>query len=390
MVKSLTLQDIIAIDDLRELMKFFHESVGLFVGILDVENRWLIAIGWQDICKNFHRVHPHSHKNCLLCEDRARAYLRDQGSLIYTCPNGLSEVVLPLKLHDRVLGHFFLGQFLTAPADLDAFRRRALAHDFDPEDYLAALALVPVVEQKRIDDVIGFFSRFFNLLMRVGAESQLRSRAENEVRKTKQQFEVKVKERTRELNQALLEVGDLAAQLSDTLKQVESRAMTDLLTDSYNRRKFDQLVGGAGDQEAEVLSFSLIMYDIDFFKKVNDRFGHRCGDEVLKHLCRLIRGLIRQGDLLIRWGGEEFLILLPETQLQDALLLAERVRIEVAQEEFPTAGHITISLGVAQFRTEDSIDSLLQRVDQALYAAKQQGRNRVVAGPSLPNSEQPW
>ena len=128
----------------------------------------------------------------------------------------------------------------------------------------------------------------------------------------------------------------------------------------------------------EKAPFSLIMLDIDHFKKVNDRFGHSVGDQVLLQLSRLIRGLIRHGDLLIRWGGEEFLILLPTTQLEEAGPFAERIRQEVEQEQFKGAGSMTISLGVGQFRGGDSTDALLRRVDNALYQAKQQGRNRVV------------
>ena len=122
------------------------------------------------------------------------------------------------------------------------------------------------------------------------------------------------------------------------------------------------------------------MFDIDHFKRVNDRYGHSYGDLVLKDLCRLIRGLIRQGDMLIRWGGEEFIILLPATEIDEAAQLAERIRQDVETERFPEVGSITISLGVAQLRKGDNIDSLLKRVDNALYHAKQSGRNRVVSG----------
>ena len=177
----------------------------------------------------------------------------------------------------------------------------------------------------------------------------------------------------------MIEVGDLAAQLNESLKQVEQLAVTDTLTETYNRRKFDEVVGLEHRRAAhEKIPFSLIMLDLDHFKKVNDKYGHSVGDQVLKHLSRLIRGLIRQGDLLIRWGGEEFLLLLPATQIDEAGPFAERVRLEVEQENFPTAGQITISLGVAQLREGDSIDALLKRVDNALYRAKQEGRNRVV------------
>ncbi|NOY14160.1 MAG: GGDEF domain-containing protein, partial [Deltaproteobacteria bacterium] len=184
---------------------------------------------------------------------------------------------------------------------------------------------------------------------------------------------------TEALNKALREVSDLVVQMDSMLHQVEQLAVTDTLTESFNRRKFDEVA--VLEQQRVLrgkLPFSVIMLDIDRFKRVNDCYGHSVGDQVLKHLCDVVRRLIRTGDMLIRWGGEEFLIILPATQLDEAGPLAERIRVAVKQEHFPSVGQITVSLGVAQLRIEDSIDSLIQRVDQALYRAKQAGRDRMV------------
>lgn len=373
------LQEIIDLDDLRELMSFFYEAAGISVGILDIEQNWLVSIGWQSLCTDFHRNHPESRKNCLLSEFRIQEYLDTKDYLIYPCPNGLIEVAIPILLHDKPLGYFFLGQFLYEPPDPDYFRRQAIAYGFDIDHYLKALEDIPVVSRERIDHLMSFFVLFFNLLTRIGAENQQRRRAEQETLKAKEQLEVRVEERTRELNRALIEVGDLAAQLNESLQQVAHLAVTDTLTETYNRRKFDEMVVHEHQRAAQGQApFSLIMFDIDHFKRVNDRFGHSVGDLVLQQLSRLIRGLIRQGDLLIRWGGEEFLILLPTTQLEEAGPFAERIRQEVEKEQFKGAGSVTISLGVAQLRKNDSTDALLKRVDNALYLAKQQGRNRVV------------
>ncbi len=378
-MRNLELQDIIEINDLREMMRFFYEGAGLAVGIIDNQNNWLISIGWQDICKNFHRMHPETRNNCLLCEERIKEYLNRKEYLIYRCPNGLVEVAMPLQLESRVLGYFFLSQFFQETPDLDYFKRQALAYGFDMEDYLAAVDKVPIVRPGRVEHLINFFTLFFKLLMRLGFENLRRQKAEQEMENTKEQLEVRVKERTSELNEALAEIGDLAAQLTESLKQVEHLAVTDTLTQTFNRRKFDEIVDTVDQpQGAGLDTFSVIMLDIDHFKNVNDRFGHSVGDEVLKLLCRLIRGLVRQGDVLIRWGGEEFLVLLPETTIGEAQPLAERIRGEVATANVAGVGHISISLGVAQLRPDDTIDDLIGRVDQALYQAKQTGRNRVV------------
>lgn len=376
---NLGLQEIIDLDDLRELMRFFYEAAGISVGVMDTDQNWLVSIGWQQICTDFHRVNPESRKNCLMSEFRIQEYLDSKEYLTYPCPNGLIEVAIPIVLDDVPLGFFFLGQFLHHPPDLDYFRRQAIAHNFDIDAYLLALDKVPVVSPQRIDYLMRFFARFFDLLTRIGAENKQRRQAELEIQQAKEQLEVRVEERTHELNRALIEVGDLAAQLNESLHQVEQLAVTDTLTETYNRRKFDEIVGQEHHRaERGKMPFSLIMIDIDHFKKVNDKFGHSAGDQVLQCLCRLIRGLIRQGDLLIRWGGEEFLLLLPATEIDEAEPFAERVRLEVERENFPTAGQITISLGVAQLQEGESIDALLKRVDNALYRAKQEGRNRVV------------
>ncbi|MCF6266809.1 MAG: diguanylate cyclase [Desulfuromusa sp.] len=377
---SLSLQEIIDLEDLRELMRFFYEAAGISVGVMDADHNWLVSIGWQPICTNFHRVNPESRQNCLLSESRIEEYLDSkQEYLTYPCPNGLIEVAIPILLGGAPLGFFFLGQFLHHPPDRDYFRRQAIVYGFDMDSYLQTLERVPVVSQKRIDYLMKFFVRFFDLLTRIGSENQQRRQAELEIQEAKEQLENRVAERTSELNRALLEVGDLAAQLNESLQQVELLAVTDTLTETYNRRKFDETILHE-HQRAEhgKIPFSVIMLDIDHFKRVNDEFGHSTGDQVLKHLSRLIRGLVRQGDLLIRWGGEEFLILLPGTLISEAGPFAERIRLEVEQEQFAEDGSITISLGVAQLREGDSTDTLLKRVDDALYRAKQEGRNRVV------------
>ncbi|MEE4254211.1 MAG: diguanylate cyclase [Desulfuromusa sp.] len=376
---GLHLREIIDLEELRELMLFFYEAAGISVGVMDAEQNWIVAIGWQPICTDFHRVNPDSRENCLLCEKRITEYLGNNDFLEYLCPNGLIEVAFPIQINDTILGFFFLGQFLHQSPDQDYFRRQAIAYGFDIDPYLKSLDSIPIVSRQRVDYLMRFFASFFNLLTRIGAENLQRLHAESETKKAKEELEVRVEERTRELNRALFEVGDLAVQLNASLQQIKSLAVTDCLTDSYNRRKFDEVMAEEGGCQGPHKSpFSIIMLDIDHFKKVNDKFGHSRGDQVLVRLCRLIRGLSRQGDLFIRWGGEEFVLLLPGTGIKEAGPFAERIRLEVEQESFPEVGRITISLGVAQLREGESMDNLIMRVDNALFQAKQGGRNRVV------------
>jgi diguanylate cyclase (GGDEF)-like protein len=122
----------------------------------------------------------------------------------------------------------------------------------------------------------------------------------------------------------------------------------------------------------------LIVLDIDFFKAVNDNHGHSAGDTVLKEMALRIGDTIREMDIAARWGGEEFLVLCPDTKKQQAVLLAERLNKAVSQHSFTEVGHLTCSLGVAEFKPDESFIQWFDRGDQALYQAKNRGRDRVV------------
>ena len=123
-------------------------------------------------------------------------------------------------------------------------------------------------------------------------------------------------------------------------------------------------------------AFSLIMLDIDHFKLVNDTYGHRRGDYALKTLAEVVQKSKRNADVLARVGGEEFIVLLPDTKLSDAIQLAERIRKNVEDFTFEEIVRMTISLGITEFKQTDSKESILKRVDSALYKAKDNGRNR--------------
>jgi diguanylate cyclase (GGDEF)-like protein len=123
--------------------------------------------------------------------------------------------------------------------------------------------------------------------------------------------------------------------------------------------------------------FSVVLLDIDHFKRVNDGYGHATGDEVLKELTRRLEDSLRQCDRVGRWGGEEFLVLLPETHAAGAGHVAEKLRRVMADRPFPGELAVTVSLGVATYRPGDTAASLVEWADQAVYRAKAGGRNRV-------------
>lgn len=160
--------------------------------------------------------------------------------------------------------------------------------------------------------------------------------------------------------------------------QLLYRATTDSLTGVSNRFKLAEYISAEHARFRRYkMPMSLIMFDIDHFKNINDTHGHTVGDLVLVELAALVRRAIRDTDTLGRWGGEEFMILTPVTTLVDALEFAERLREDIESTSFPLAGQLTCSFGVAESAEGESLESLLNRVDKALYKAKNNGRNRV-------------
>lgn len=166
--------------------------------------------------------------------------------------------------------------------------------------------------------------------------------------------------------------------MKDLNKQLEGAALTDSLTGIPNRLYFDQQIeANMRSAQRYGMAFSLIMLDLDYFKQVNDHHGHTVGDRVLQEFGQIVKQQLRLTDQFARWGGEEFIIATPHTQLNDALIVAERIRVAIAQYDFSTVGQVTASIGVIEYRAGETVITVLERVDNALYRAKANGRNRV-------------
>lgn len=192
--------------------------------------------------------------------------------------------------------------------------------------------------------------------------------------------------KNRELEQQVIE---RTCQLEKTIKELEMNseellyeATHDHLTTLYNRQKLTL------ELENEIKRFrryqhnlSIIMFDIDHFKAINDNYGHDIGDEVLIKLSTLSKKTIRQTDTLSRWGGEEFIILLPETSQDGASYIAEKLRIDIESSKLSDTimSPVTVSFGVTSFKENDDKTTFLKRVDDALYKAKNTGRNKVIS-----------
>ncbi|WP_215777847.1 diguanylate cyclase [Paludibacterium sp. B53371] len=185
------------------------------------------------------------------------------------------------------------------------------------------------------------------------------------------------------VNQALeATVAERTDELRRKNQELEQLAVTDTLTGLYNRLFVDQvLLQASATARRSGAPLSLVMLDIDHFKLVNDHYGHQVGDQVLQQFAQILRQQVRDSDVVARWGGEEFLIVCAGTPLDGALAAAEKWRRCVEDSVFAGGGHCTASFGVASWRDGDTVSSLLSRADQALYAAKQTGRNQVQAEP---------
>lgn len=160
--------------------------------------------------------------------------------------------------------------------------------------------------------------------------------------------------------------------------QLEHDAHTDFLTGIYNRSKFEKLLSDEITRSNRyAIPLSIIMVDIDHFKEVNDLYGHSVGDIVLKEFSDIIKHSIRQNDIFARWGGEEFIVLCPHTDIEGAKALAETLREKIEKYRFAHTGHKTASFGVTQYNSNIDNSTLFSNVDTALYEAKSVGRNCV-------------
>ena len=207
-----------------------------------------------------------------------------------------------------------------------------------------------------------------------------RKQAEEKLQKAYDELDIRVRERTAELAEANELLMAEIAERKRAEEKLRELSEKDHLTMIFNRRKLFELLGTeVAKAKRYTRPLSIIMLDIDHFKKVNDTYGHNIGDIVLKTTTNIVGGVIRQVDMFARYGGEEFIVLCPETAAGGALVLAEKIRMAVETYSYPAVGKITISAGVAELSGEETGAALIKKADEALYLAKNRGRNRVEA-----------
>jgi diguanylate cyclase (GGDEF)-like protein len=232
-----------------------------------------------------------------------------------------------------------LAQALTRVADGDFSAQVSRDFSGDPSDVLACL----------VNETIDELGRFARASERRAIDGR-------------RQLEQLVEERTRDL---------------------QLLATTDALTGTLNRRRFFEVAEEERERsERDGHCFTLGMLDLDHFKVVNDRYGHAVGDEALRRAAEAIRRVVRRQDAVGRYGGEEFGLLFPDTHLDEAQRVCERIRVEIGRVNLRVGADdilLRVSEGVAEWRSGESVDATLQRADAALYRAKEEGRNRVVS-----------
>lgn len=211
-----------------------------------------------------------------------------------------------------------------------------------------------------------FISLLFIITIFIGALLKEINDSKEEVIKLNKTLEKKVEEKT----QSLVEANEKLIQL----------ASIDSLTNIYNRRILDEYISKETTKSKRHKNdLSLVIFDIDNFKETNDKYGHQVGDKVIIQICNIVSNNIRESDIFGRWGGEEFIILLPQTNLDSAYIVSENLRKKVENHIFEKVGTKTISIGISQFDNNEDVFQFINRADDAMYKAKNSGRNKVAS-----------
>ena len=355
--------DLLASPELKALLGAFFDATGVPMGLEAPVGNWVVALGWEPICTDFHRSQPASAEACEDCGLYMTQNLSEGHYIDYLCVHGLVDVAYPIVVNGERIGNFRIGQFVHDEPDRERFRQQARRYGYDEDAYLSALDEVKVVPPERVDQLMGFFTRLIGLVTTLAEATQGRVQAEAELAALAGAIDSAVEERSKEL------VGHM--------RTLRAEAARDELTGALNR----SAVASIAAQEMQRVRnrdapLSLAMIDVDHFKEINDQRGHATGDAVLRAMAEAVRGELRGRDVLARLGGDEFLILLPHTGLSAAQTTCERIRQTLAEDP----GLPTLSIGVVEWEGESFVD-LVARADEAMYRAKGSGRDTVVALP---------
>ncbi len=258
-------------------------------------------------------------------------------------------------------------QFISAELDVYCIEYRCKKAD---GSYLWIVDRAKIIDYKPDGTVSRIIGAHHNIHERKIAENELREQnrllkqgnitLEKQIKKKAEELQVK----NQELEEKILEI----QHISDI----------DSLTGISNRKKFEEeIIKEIARAERYSHPLSVAMLDIDFFKSVNDSYGHKIGDQVLQSICQLITQHIRNIDFFARWGGEEFVLIFPDLSVEKAFVVTEKLRKMISHHDFGLKKNITCSFGLTEYQGGDSAEAVIYRVDELLYQAKDRGRNRV-------------
>jgi diguanylate cyclase len=271
------------------------------------------------------------------------------------------------KLYQRYFGDAEAQTLQQASGVIEAMLDRILAQMGEARDHSRAYGQALQDFSGRIDGDAGGAISMDDLRAALTAMLAETRRMESNARRLESQFAA---------------ANDELADLKESLDKVRLEAMTDALTGIANRKCFDHRLAEFA-QNSEGWPLALVMVDIDHFKKFNDNYGHQIGDQVLRLVAQTLVDCVRGQDFASRYGGEEFAILLPNTDLDGAYAVADNIRNKVAAKKITrrntgeSLGQITLSLGISRYRVNEDLAAFISRADQGLYLAKDHGRNRV-------------
>jgi diguanylate cyclase (GGDEF)-like protein len=231
------------------------------------------------------------------------------------------------------------------------------------------------------DEIDNLITAYNDMSTNLRDSHEKNQQAEDDLKKAKEHLEVRVEERTSELVELTRKLVDEISERKHVEERLARIATSDMLTGVMNRRAmFEQLRYQLVRHQRNKTPFVILVADVDHFKNINDTYGHDVGDQALIAVADILLNSTRSQDLISRWGGEEFLILLPDTDLKGGAIAAEKIRSRMSEEAVKADKHslkLTLSIGVAEYKYGQTIEKCIKDADSALYQAKNQGRNRV-------------
>ena len=314
--------------------------------------------------------------------------------------------ITPVPENYAIWFHYALGKNPDLINEIDNLIQNGLKFSEETSSYLHNKFIMPNASQKVVDDAAVNSEKALIEVLKVISEFSDETRNYNKnmddyLDNISKKFEdgnvkaivknlisatVNMKESGKKLSQKLETSTNEINALKKDLQQVTVESQRDFLTNVFNRKTFekyaDEQIASAKQSGSELC---LLMIDIDHFKRFNDRFGHLLGDEVLKTVAKTLINILKGQDMVARFGGEEFIVILPATPIEGAMKVAEAIRTTIASKELKrkdtgeTFGTITVSMGVAKLRNDDTLPLIIKRADDALYQSKNNGRNRITA-----------